>query len=189
MAGTKGPKARLFVAVEVPRDRREALDHSLASFKESHPGLRFTKVENQHVTLKFLGWLAPEQADAARAMCEEIADAQRAGRATLTELGAFPSLRRARVLWAGLTDPDGICAALAEALEVRAEEFGVESEGRAFVPHLTLARAKRPRALEGLPQVPEEAGRSFEVEEIVLFRSHLSSQGARYEDIRRWPLG
>lgn len=186
MAGTK---VRLFVAVEVPQDRRAALDSALASFKAANPSLRFTKVENQHVTLKFLGWLEPEQVDAAQTMCEEIAVAHTAGRAALAELGAFPSLRRARVLWAGLSDPDGTCASLAEALDARAEELGVEREGRVFVPHLTLARAKRPRPAEDLPQVPEEAGRSFEVEEIVLFRSHLSSEGARYEVIQRWPLG
>lgn len=184
-----GDKARLFAALEVPRDRLEALNETLADLKRSSSDLRFVKLENQHVTLKFFGWLGPDETDAAGRMMKEVAGSHAPGPLALTDLGAFPSLRRVRVLWSGVEDPSGTTSAVAEALDAGAAGFGVAREERSFRPHLTLARSKRPRPLEHLPQVPPEARRTFDFGELVLFRSHLSSVGARYEVIHRHLLG
>lgn len=184
-----GDKARLFAGLEVPPDRLEALDDALADLKRTRSDLRFVKLENQHVTLKFFGWLGPDEADAAGRLMKGVASSRSPERLALTDLGAFPSLRRVRVLWAGVDDPSGTTTAVAEALDVGAAGFGVAREERSFRPHLTLARSKRPRPLEHLPQVPPEARRTFDFGGLVLFRSHLSSAGARYEVIDRYVLG
>jgi len=184
-----GDKARLFAGLEVPPDRLEALDEALADLQLSGSDLRFVKLENQHVTLKFFGWLGPEEADAAGRMMKEVAASHRQGPLALSDLGAFPSFRRVRILWAGVEDPSGTTTGVAEALDAGAAGFGVAREERSFRPHLTLARSKRPRPLEHLPQVPPEARRTFDFGELVLFKSHLSSAGARYEVIHRFVLG
>ena len=63
-------------------------------------------------------------------------------------LGAFPSTRRARVLWAGIDDPADVLAALVADLEAGlAEEF--RAEVRRFHPHLTVARSEPPLRLAG----------------------------------------
>jgi 2'-5' RNA ligase len=109
----------------------------------------------------------------------------------VTELGAFPSARRARVLWAGLTDPEGRFAGLVTTLDdLLKEDFTPEK--RAFTPHLTVARLQTPRALDEF--VPEFAGlsvpsRTFDVGGLVLYQSHVSRQGATYEPLLEAPLG
>jgi 2'-5' RNA ligase len=177
-------KLRLFIAVDVPLGLRRALSETLDR-KAYGPG-RWTDVESQHVTLKFLGWserlALGKIGDAARVTASEAAPFQ----ARLSTLGAFPSSRRAAVLWVGVED-DGACAALAGALDRRMTRLGFTAEARDFTPHLTLARFKPPRALGELSPLALETS-SFEVDEVVLYRSHLSSEGARYEAIDRYPL-
>jgi 2'-5' RNA ligase len=182
---------RLFVAVNVPDDVKAGVAEALEPFRDRIPGARWTRRDGWHVTLKFLGATWPR-------MVEPVKDAVRtaAGRdarfeTAVTVLGAFPSARRARVLWAGLTDPEGRFAALVTALDdLLVDDFTPEK--RDFTPHLTVARLQTPRALDEF--VPEFAGlsvasRSFDVGGLVLYRSHVSRQGATYEPLLEAPLG
>ena len=96
----------------------------------------------------------------------------------------------ARVLWAGLADSDGRFATLAASLD-RALEEHFDPEGRAFTPHLTLARLAPPRNLrEFVPDLvgTNVASEKFVASALVLYRSHLSPAGARYEPLLVAPL-
>lgn len=173
-------KLRLFTAVRIPRPQLEWLDAAIGDLK-GLPGARWTTVDNQHVTLNFLGWVASSLLERVAAAVDEVAALHAAAEVSLDGLGAFPRLRRARVLWAGLADPAGLLPALADDLGQRLRAIGYEPEDRAYTPHLTLARFKVPRPLEGmLPDLPG-APDAFSVDRITLFRSRLSPAGARYE--------
>jgi 2'-5' RNA ligase len=101
-------------------------------------------------------------------------------------LGAFPSGRKARVLWAGLDDGDGRLERLAAALdEALAREFAPEK--RAFTPHLTVARFDPPVGLA--PLEVAFASEPFEIDRIVLLRSHLRRPAPVYEPLGIYPLG
>jgi 2'-5' RNA ligase len=177
-------KLRLFIAVDVPLDLRRELGRTLD--RDAFGPGRWTDIEGQHVTLKFLGWCEPHVLEKIGEIARETASKAAPFHARLSTLGVFPSPRRAAVLWAGIED-DGACAALAGALDQRLTPLGFATEQRAFTPHLTLARFKPPIKLEELP--PLAFGNpNFEVAELVLYRSHLSSEGARYEAIARYPL-
>jgi 2'-5' RNA ligase len=84
--------------------------------------------------------------------------------------------------------PPGEIERLASALEEAARGEGFAPERRPFRPHLTLARARRGER----PTVPDgdSVGALGEVEaqEVVLFRSRLSPQGAAYDPIEIFPL-
>ena len=153
------------------------------------PGARWTTVESQHVTLKFIGWVEPSRLDPILTTMRKVAGAHAAAHMCVTEIGAFPSKKRVRVLWAGIEDPTGLGAALADDLSARLEPLGIEKEDRAFTPHLTLARLKTPQRVdEGVLDIDVGELAPFLVEEVVLYRSHLSGKGARYEAIDRCPL-
>jgi len=109
-------------------------------------------------------------------------------RTRVTGMGAFPSRRRARVVWAGLDDGSGRIAVLSLALDAAlASEF--QPETRAFHAHLTVARSDPPLALpEAFEQTTLETA-PFAIERIVLFRSHLRRPAPRYEALREFPLG
>ena len=187
---TEPEKVRLFVAVTVPDELLAHLAEATASVRTKLRNARWTAPANQHLTLKFLGWVPGDRAAEVDKVCRMVAASHEPAQLSLTRLGAFPSERRVRVLWMGVDDPEGVLAAVASDLDAAFEPLGFPSEGRAYTPHLTLARFKMPVPLKGgLPTVEVRADATFEVSALKLFRSHLSPKGARYEVLASFPLG
>jgi RNA 2',3'-cyclic 3'-phosphodiesterase len=180
---------RLFVAVSVPPRLLEALAAVTEELHGTLPGGRWSPPENQHVTLKFLGSTPADQVEEIAAAIGLVAASHEPASLRLSGLGTFPSRRRARVLWAGLEDGAGLLVSLAAALDDALTPLGFEPEKREFTPHLTLARWRTAIPLrESLRELPPTATEAFRVEAVELFRSHLSSRGARYELLMSWPL-
>jgi 2'-5' RNA ligase len=107
-------------------------------------------------------------------------------------VGAFPTLRRPRVLWIGV-DAAGALVALQADVERSLEPLGFRPETRAYSPHLTVGRVERDAraaAFAGLETVARTiAYRStVAIETVDLMRSHLSRAGARYERVAALPL-
>jgi 2'-5' RNA ligase len=181
---------RLFIAVDVPEDVKAALAGAIDPFRDRIPGARWTRSDGWHVTLKFLGSTWPR-------LLEEVEGAVRqAGREAvapetgLTHVGVFPSPRRARVVWAGLADPHGRFTQIVKVLDELLEEH-FAPEKRSFTPHLTLARLNPPRDVaEFAPDLvgTPVSSRPFVADRLVLYRSHLSPHGARYEPIASQPF-
>jgi RNA 2',3'-cyclic 3'-phosphodiesterase len=185
----KGERIRLFVAAAVPEDQRRALNAGIASVRDPAWGGRWTAPSAQHVTLKFLGWSSADRLEPLGAVIDVVVRGHRPARVALGSVGAFPSLRRARVLWAGLDDPEDLLTGIAADLDHSLEPLGHPVEPRAFTPHLTLARFKTPVFLEGLvPERPWGDLAPFEVAAVDLFRSRLHPEGARYEVLASFAL-
>jgi 2'-5' RNA ligase len=177
---------RLFVAIEVPEPVRAFVETAVAPIREELPRARWVQRENQHVTLKFLGSTWPRLVDWVGESIGDVATAAEPFEARVEGLGAFPSERRARVLWAGLDDAGGRLGALAGALD-RALEREFEPEKRAFTPHLTVARFDPPARLANV--ATGVASETFRVDRLVLFRSHLRRPAPVYEALRTFALG
>lgn len=181
---------RLFVAVDVPQAVKDRLSEVVAAFRERLPGARWTSPGSWHLTLKFLGATWPRLVSTVHDAVAVVAAGRPAFQTRVGPLGAFPSPGRARVLWAGLEDPEGLIVALARDLDsALARHFPVEQ--RPFTPHLTLARLNPPRDLRSAaPELPgfPVASEPFPVESLVLYRSHLSPRGAIYEALERFSL-
>jgi 2'-5' RNA ligase len=181
-------KLRLFVAISVPDEVRDRIDHEAAPLKERWPRARWIPVENQHVTLKFLGWTPSDRLEAVSEAIQIVARSHGPSDVSVTGLGAFPSERRVRVLWVGLDDPGSLLTRLASDLEKAFDPLGYPAEGRAFTPHLTLARFKVPeRPKEPLPEL-QGGWEPFPVERLELYRSRLHPKGARYEMMEPFDL-
>ena len=181
---------RLFVAVDVPEPVKVRLAEEIRPFAQKIPGARWTRSEGWHVTLKFLGATWPRLLPEVRSAISAAA-ATPAFPSALTALGVFPSPRRARVVWAGLSDPDGRFTEMVKALDESLEDYFVP-EKRSFTPHLTLARLQPPRDISEF--APDLVGTpvpsaEFPVDHLVLYRSFLSPHGARYEPLESAPLG
>jgi 2'-5' RNA ligase len=178
---------RLFVAIEIPETAKDAVEEVFAPWREAFPKARWVPRENMHVTLKFLGrtwprltdWV-PEQVEAA------VADVPRFT-ARLQGVGSFPSSKRGRALWAGFDDTDGIAALSAEIETALADEFPTEK--RPFHPHLTVARSDPPLKLPAGYSGTELESDEWEVDHVVLFRSHLRRPAPLYEPLARFRLG
>ena len=162
----------------------------MESVRDHAWGGRWTTSASQHVTLKFLGWTPSDRVDAVGSAIEIVARSHPGALVALGAVGAFPSMRRARVLWVGLEDPAELLARLAADLDRAMEPLGYAVEQRAFTPHLTLARFKSPARLEGLvPVRPWGRLDPFDIAAVTLYRSRLHPSGARYEALSSFPLG
>lgn len=184
---------RLFIALNLPADVRDALYTATAPLRAAGFPVRWVRAESLHVTLKFLGWVRPERVDEIREAMAGAAANSQPFELHVGRIGAFPSLRRPRVLWVGVEATPPL-RGLKQDLEWAFAALGFETELRAFQPHITLGRAVREagagdfRQLEAvLADVAAEA--VAPVREIDLMRSHLSPSGARYERIAAVPLG
>ena len=178
------------MAVDVPQEVKTSLAASVAPFRDRIPGARWTRSEGWHLTLKFLGTTWPRLLEDVRQAVRTAAQRSVAFQTNLTELGVFPSSRRARVVWAGLADPDDSFSPMVNVLDELLSEHFVP-EKRAFTPHLTVARMNPPRDIgEFVPTLvglPVESS-PFPVDRLVLYRSHLSPKGATYEAVEAFPL-
>ena len=182
---------RLFIAVDPSPQAVEPADRALEPWRERFPRGRWVKPENWHVTLKFLGRTWPRLVDSVHEACRDAAAEVRPFTLSLGGLGAFPRATRARVVWLGLEDDEGSLPALAKALDAALEEE-FPPEKRAFTAHLTVARFDPPTDLSGTAEEMEGFrvdARPFRVSKLLLYQSHLSPRGARYEVLEAFPLG
>lgn len=184
----RSPRVRAFYALtlsdEVKRALTRARDAIRRRAERTRVTARFLSDDALHLTVCFLGYVDRERIPdfvAVLEACSLISPID----VRLTTLGAFSSPRRARVVVAELDDSDGRLARLARAVSLGAEKLGIPPEERAFRPHVTLARIKRPADVSDwlahatLDQLPATFG------ELVLYESMLHPTGARYVPLAR----
>jgi 2'-5' RNA ligase len=184
---------RLFVAVNLDPAVRAAIARALDAFAVARPPWRWSSPDAWHLTLKFLGE-TPEADVPAIARALEAACAPHAPfRLALGALGAFPGLRRPRVIFYEVSEGDAALARLALDVEDALEAaLGLPREERPFRAHATVARVKAPiggdvaRALEAMPPL---SGAAQTVSEAALMQSLLSPQSARYQCVKAFALG
>jgi 2'-5' RNA ligase len=107
-------------------------------------------------------------------------------------VGAFPSLKRVRVVWYGVKGGEERLTELAQAVEKSVEGLGFEAEGR-FHPHITLGRVRRESNGLSLiwPEWAETSGKEclLRIDRFTLMQSILSGSGPTYSVVREFPLG
>lgn len=175
---------RLFIAVNLPTDVRQALWEVAAPLRAARYPIRWVASEAIHLTLKFLGEVEAErEGEVAAGLAAAVRDTK-PFTLPVSGFGVFPSGQRPRVVWAGL-EPVPPLELLQHRVEQEMERLGFPTEGRAFHPHVTLGRAKRdarPAALEGLATDLDSLVYEAEVyvESVDLMQSTLTAQGAQY---------
>ena len=195
MPTDEGERWRVFLAVEVPEAVRDALTAPLNALQPLLEAIRTNPVERIHLTLHFLGHLPRSDVERLqRALPPRVARHQHF-RLTAEGVGAFPDIRRPRVLWAGIAGADlprliALQADLGDALR----KAGVTLEDR-FHPHLTLARVPRPlkapeRELlrDWSTQWARTTFGNIPVEHVRLMRSQLGGGPARHTTLATFDL-
>jgi 2'-5' RNA ligase len=189
---------RLFVALEPDPPVRAGLVAAVEALRRTAGpaagALRWSAPATVHLTLRFLRDVAEPRLGE---VMEAVAATARSGSPLALELrgaGAFPTARRARVVWLGVSGDVGPLAILAAELERRLAPLGFPAEDRPFAPHLTVARARPRRGATGLAPALEAALAGspplpWKVTELVLFESHLEPGGARHVPLVRAALG
>jgi RNA 2',3'-cyclic 3'-phosphodiesterase len=208
---------RLFVAITIPEPVRNEMARVQQELKPLALGdVRWTKAEQLHLTLKFLGNVPAGSLEAVKQSLAEACAGTRPFPLRARGIGIFPNERQPRVVWVGfesdekaLTDlqlrveqllapyaekpgsPRGVTTNHANPTADNSTPRGKER----FLPHATLGRFqkyRRNKTEKLLPRAAALAGHVFgewRVAEIVLFRSELSADGARHTQVAVFPFG
>jgi len=183
---------RVFLAVEATEELIFRLTALQEVLRGAGASVSWASPAGFHLTLRFLG-----EVDAARISPLATAlDAVAARHAPFTiriaGAGAFPSTRRPRTIWAGVTEGEAPLSALAVDVEAAVVDTGFPSEDRPFRAHLTLGRVREPRGTERLARLLDAHARDdfgeLPVTAVSVMRSELSPRGARYTALHRLPL-
>lgn len=185
---------RTFIAVEASGEVRQRCAGLIRTLAASEVKATWTRTENLHHTLKFLGDTADTQlADVCRAMARGAAASEPFVLESVG-VGAFPRAAAPRTVWVGAGGGADAMIALHQAIDQELYEIGFAHEARRFQPHLTLGRVRKAgSSLAALAQLIDEhhdfvAGQTA-VDEVILFSSVLERGGPVYEVLGRAALG
>ncbi len=185
---------RTFIAVDISAEVRARAAALIERLQASEVKASWTRPENMHLTLKFLGDTPDAKiADVCRAVAA-AAQSQAPLQMRLAGAGAFPRLASPRTAWIGVTDGGEQLGQLQQALEDELYEAGFSRERRRFVPHLTLGRVRAGGpAMQELGRLIDQnsdfdAGACW-IEEVVTYASSLEKTGPVYQVMGRAPLG
>jgi len=179
---------RAFIAIDLPESVKSFLSEAQETLKLYGFRVKWIRPQNIHLTLKFLG-------DTATADIDKIVEAMTLAARnrpvvslTAKGIGVFPNVRRPRVIWAGLNGQLEILSGLQQTLDACLADLGFARERRAFKSHLTLGRVKgniaSGRMKAAIDKLKEFESESFEINQIILFKSELRPSGAVYTKVQ-----
>jgi 2'-5' RNA ligase len=182
---------RVFIAVKIYPD-----SYFLSWFKQvkeilKKEDIRWTKLENLHLTLLFLGDTDVELIPAIITALKKAVAASGPFRFSITGIGVFRSLRYPRVLWTGIKETDKLGLIKLNIDNSLKSLLSLDEPGT-FKPHLTLGRMRRIHDFDLLKNlISKYSDHEFmevEVNEIIFYESILSKSGPVYEVIEAIPF-
>jgi len=183
---------RSFIAIDLSDPVRRQIETLVRELRKSDAQVGWVRTEGIHLTLKFLGNVAPESIEGIKSELARIASQIAPIRIEPAGCGAFPTIKSPRVIWVGLRGQIGPLAELVRRVETALAPLGFEPEGRPFKPHLTLGRVKGRRGLQALKDILlahlDFTAEPFDAAEVVLYKSELRPDGARYTPLIKAPF-
>lgn len=186
---------RAFIAIDIPDDVRAVVEEAQVRLRRAHVGVKisWTKIDNLHLTLQFLGYIGEAVVDPIKAALQSAAEQHQPFDLPVHGAGAFPNENRPRVLWVGCDDAGGRLKALAKSVQAVMEPLGFEPERREFSAHLTLGRIKMPRPDAALTKAVDSLKNmtfgTLRVEAIHFVESQLHPEGSIYSELSTHALG
>lgn len=171
---------RSFIAIDIPIEIRKKIEKISLEFKDLGK-INFVKLENQHLTLKFLGEVSEDKVEFIKEKLGQIKFNKFKSR--IEGLGVFPNENFIKVLWVGIKS--GEIYKLQRKIDTTLKEMFPRDDR--FHPHLTIGRVKFIRDNDKFKQkLKLEIEDEFEVSCFKLIRSDLVSGGPIYEVLKEF---
>lgn len=183
---------RLFIAWPLATTVEQELGGIIEQLKKQGGRVSWVAQNNIHLTARFLGDTDEKQLPELKLLIDRVASHSSTTQLTLDKIGAFPDLKRPRVIWAGSAGDTSPLRSIVDELERGVREIGFAPETKSFKPHLTLGRVKDPSGIDALMRAVEQVRVNaipVVFDRIVLFKSTLTPLGAVYEKLHERKLG
>lgn len=175
---------RAFIALPLPETVKEALSSVSATLRKTMDA-RWVKPEAMHLTMKFLGDIDEKDIEGMAKKLDEISQLYQPFAMSLAGPGAFPSTKRARVIWAGIDADISRLRNLSASIDDMLADYGIAKEGRPFTAHVTLARLREPSMINLDVRIEKI---TFIIDGMHFYKSDLTPQGARYTLLHSSPF-
>ena len=183
---------RTFIAIKLPDHVQTRLREVQEQLKEYKIKITWSRPENIHLTLKFLGDIKPEMATSVGRVMEEAAKDFRPMTLCSQAVGFFPNVKRPRVIWTGISGQTDALGQLCEKLDLGLSGLGFQKEARNFTGHLTLGRVKGGGTpdlfIEIMKKFQDMSTEAFTVDSVNLYKSKLMPSGPIYTKLLSVPL-
>lgn len=188
---------RMFISLPVPQPVIKEL-HELQQELRARlrpDSVRWTRPEQIHLTLKFLGEVSGEKMNDVAETLRKTCAGFRPFNLRAERIGFFPGERLPRIIWASVRDEHYELLRLQRAVDAALSRLLGQSEEKDFTAHLTIGRSKNLKASDNewlLKLAYAAVDRSFgnwEADAVQVMRSELSAGGGRYTCLVQIPLG
>jgi len=182
---------RIFIALKV--EAEQTLLNMISSLKSGliKDSIRWTNIDNIHITLVFLGDTEDNVIEELRLMLKEKCKGSGKFKLHLSGCGIFRSMNDPRIIWTGVRTSDDL-ATLNESIRNGLKQIGITLEDRPYNPHLTLGRIKRISDIQILKSLVEQFRDSeiqiVPVNEVILYESILLQSGPVYKPLEKFSL-
>lgn len=190
---------RLFLAVQLSPAINQAIFETSKELRKHlnmqpkpHPPwkIQWIPLENFHLTLKFFGDIDEAKFPVLIESLGKLSQGLNPIRIHTHGIGAFPNLKRPRVIWAGIQEMGTDLKDLVKKIDHLHDVLGFEIEPREFSLHLTLGRVKEGGSLlEALAPYSEKNWGECVISEMILYESKLSKSGSIYSELKRFNFG
>ena len=147
---------RLFLALNFTKKEKAKLYRVTEQFRDCQFPVEWVQPQHYHVTLKYLGRVSDDRLELVEDALEKVGEATRPLEVVIEGFGAFPTIRRPEVIWAGL-EPSSALRCLKQDLEWALKDCGFETETRNFHPHITLGIADSKKGAGAFRGLDEKA--------------------------------
>lgn len=189
-------KLRVFFAISIPFEVKRNLiqiQDALKTELKQIP-IKWVESENIHLTLKFLGDTENKTIPQIISLLEQNINPIQAFDLSLTSLGAYPTLAKARILWVGCNYPNQL-PMLVRCIEDVSYQFRFKRETQPYSAHITLGRIKsfsaqtsQPKLEDILKKDSENLHGQWKVNQFQLLSSDLQPHGPVYKSIHTFNL-
>ncbi len=187
------PPILAFIAIDLDERLKRELTRIQQRLSKAEADIKWTEPKNMHLTIKFLGDIAPENVDAIESALSDIADRFPSFHMDIGTLGAFPNMELPKIIWAGVSKRANILEQIARDLDDDLKGIATAPNDNNFLAHITIGHARTVKGLKQLSTLLKDthppSGLSQKVQRITLFRSELFPKGAVYHTLCTKTLG
>jgi len=183
---------RLFVAINFPEEVKEEIVKSIEKLNDSFPQVAWTKKENIHLTIKFLGYVKTNLLRQIKQKIEDSICGVKPFELSFDKVGYFA--REQLIIWLGVSTPVQL-KFLIKRLDKEMDEIGFSKEKREFMPHITVGRGKHldeqimEKIKYEISAIKFTPLKPFSVSAITLMQSVLTPRGPIYTPVNKFAIG